>query len=39
MGREGHHHTVRSPREMLPTNFRVETILEAMISIRRLQSE
>lgn len=30
---EGHHHTVSSPRDMDPTNLRVETVLEAMIPV------
>lgn len=30
---EGHHRTVSRPRETVPTNFRVETFLDAMVPI------
>jgi hypothetical protein len=36
---EGHCRTVRSPSEIDPTNFRLETVLEAMVSVRSLESK
>jgi hypothetical protein len=38
-GVEGLYRTVRSPREMDPTNFRVETVRKAIIVDQTLQSE
>ncbi len=37
-GLEGLNHTVRRPREIEPTNFNVDTVLEAMMAEGRIRS-